>query len=96
MFSLPSEMVDVYLQRRIKDLECLQNSLKENSVEEFNRIGHQLVGNAKNFGFDSLEPLAHRMEKLKSSELLRSGPELLREFSTWLDEQLKNKRYPAI
>lgn len=91
MFSLPSEMVDVYLQRRIKDLESLQNSLKENSVEEFHRIGHQLVGNAKNFGFDNLEPLAHRMEQLKASELNVAGPTLLKEFSSWLNEQLQPK-----
>jgi len=92
MFSLPSEMLDVYLQRRIKDLESLRQSLSENSIEEFHRIGHQLSGNAKNFGFDSLEPLAHRMEKLKSEELSLQGPKLVNEFSTWLDEQLKVER----
>lgn len=89
MITLPQEMINTYIQRRATDLEILQKSLKENSVTEFNRIGHQLSGNARNFGFDALEPIAQKMEKLTAAELPVRGPDLINEFKMWLNIQLK-------
>ncbi len=81
---LPIEVILTYLQRRSKDVETLQASLAENSVKEFNRIGHQLVGNATSFGFDELVPLASQMEDLKCEDLASQGSDLVGQFETWL------------
>lgn len=86
MISLPRKMLETYLERRRVDLETLTKSLQDGSVEEFNRIGHQLVGNARNFGFSVLEPLAAKMESLSSESLKEAGPRLLTDFTTWLEK----------
>ena len=86
---LPKEVIETYLQRRAQDVDTLQKSLSENSIKEFNRIGHQLVGNATSFGFDELVPIASRMEDLRSDSLLTEGGELLNQFKVWLQSAQK-------
>ncbi len=88
MFEIPPEMLKVYLARRTEDLATLKLSLKNNSVLGFHEVGHQLTGNARNYGFSNLEPLADRMEALLSKDLHYCGPLLLAEYSKWLREQL--------
>ena len=66
MDGLPIKMMTTYLERRLVDIDRLRQSLENGSVDEFNRIGHQLKGNARSFGFDELEPLGLRMEMLGS------------------------------
>lgn len=84
MFSLPPEMHQKYLQRRFEEVELLKQSLNDNSVKEFNKFGHQIMGSAKNYGFVSLEPIALKMEQLSLSELQGKGHLLVEEFSLWL------------
>ena len=81
---LPKEVIETYLQRRMGDVDTLQKSLSENSVKEFNRIGHQLVGNATSFGFDELVPIASQMEDLTTDKLPSEGSELIQQFKNWL------------
>lgn len=86
---LPFEVIQTYLQRRSIDVETLQKSLSENNVKEFNRIGHQLVGNATSFGFDELVPLASQMEDLTVDKLSSEGRELVIRFNEWLHSAQK-------
>ena len=86
---LPKEVIETYLQRRVQDLDTLQKSFSENSVKEFNRIGHQLAGNATSFGFDELAPIASQMENLNSETLPTEGKELIRQFKVWLQSAQK-------
>lgn len=86
---LPKEVIVTYLQRRANDVDTLQKSLSENSVKEFNRIGHQLVGNASSFGFDELTPIASQMEDLKLESLTSDGIELIEQFKVWLQDAQK-------
>ncbi len=81
---LPKEVIETYLQRRAIDVDTLQKSISENSVKEFNRIGHQLVGNAPSFGFDELVPIASQMEDLTPDTLTSEGGELLNRYKVWL------------
>jgi len=90
MFNLPVEMRQTYLQRRLADIELLKQSLKNNSVIEFNKVGHQILGNCKSFGFDSLASVAARMNSLKSEELHIAGEEIITELSI-LIEKFKNE-----
>ena len=88
MFEIPPEMLKVYLARRTEDLTTLKLSLKNNSITGFHEVGHQLTGNARNYGFSILEPLADRMERLSAKDLPSHGPLLLAEYAKWLREQL--------
>ncbi len=90
MISLPKEMLDAYLQRRQADIEVLKKSIQLDSVADFNRIGHQLLGNARNFGFYTLEPIAAKLESLKKENLREQGPSIINEFSEWLTQALNS------
>ena len=87
MTSLPMHLIKTYIQRRKGDLEVLQKSISENSIEVFHHIGHQLSGNARNFGFPELENLGVKMEKITSKSLLEDGPLLVAELSAWLSRK---------
>ncbi len=89
MFSLPKEMIKTYLDRRVTDVLTLKECLQKNSVEEFNRIGHQLLGNAKSYGFPDLESIASQMEDLTTAELQSRGPQLVEQFNQWLQSALQ-------
>ncbi len=88
MFEISPEMLKVYLARRTEDIATLKMSLKSNSILGFHQVGHQLTGNARNFGFPTLEDLGDRMETLSSKDLHYCGPLLLAEYSKWLREEL--------
>lgn len=91
MISLPPQLLETYLQRRKVDIDELTRSLEADSVEAFNRIGHQLAGNAMSFGFPALEVIGSQMEDLDKMNLQEKGPLLIREFSNWLAEVSQNK-----
>lgn len=86
-YSIPDNLIEVYIQRRKVDIEVLEKSIFENSIEAFHRIGHQLSGNARSFGFPELESLGQRMEKLSLQALASEGSTLVKELSTWLSSQ---------
>lgn len=90
-YSIPDNLIEVYIQRRKVDIEVLEKSISENSIEAFHRIGHQLSGNARSFGFPELEGLGLRMEKLSLQDLATEGLALTEELSSWFLSQLKNK-----
>jgi HPt (histidine-containing phosphotransfer) domain-containing protein len=92
---LPKEIIETYLQRRASDVDSLQRSLSENSAKEFNRIGHQLAGNASSFGFDELVPIASQMEDLTPERLSAEGSELIHQFKLWL-QSAQNKIATAL
>lgn len=81
---LPADFLQVYVSRRSSDLEILKLSLENNSVQEFNRIGHQILGNARTFGFLDLEKIAEKLNELTPKSLKEKGPELLLEFEIWI------------
>lgn len=89
MISFPREMIATYLKRRGDDIVILKKSLEDNSTTEFHRVGHQLKGNARSFGYPDLEPIAIRMESLPDAELQNVGALLIDEFSSWLQISLK-------
>lgn len=91
-FLVSEEMLQVYLERRTVDLGLLLQGIKKNTVADFNRIGHQLMGNAKSYGFSGIEPLAFKMEKLLLCDLAVTGPLITDEFSMWLESALSRAR----
>lgn len=84
-FALPKEMLITYVLRRKEDLELLHRCYDEKSVTGFNRVGHILMGNARSFGFASLEDIAKQMNTLSQEELPKRGPQILQQFSNWIE-----------
>lgn len=91
-FKLPFEVTQRYLERRRDEIVIFQKSLSENNVKEFNRIGHQLAGNATSYGFNELTPIASRMESLKADELQSEGTQLFHQFKEWLKTVQQEKK----
>lgn len=89
MYSLPLTLIDGYLQRRASDIRVLQKGLDVNSVEEFNRLGHQMMGNARTFGFPELEPIAIKMERLILANLQEEGAILIGEYSDCISKRIQ-------
>lgn len=83
-FTLPLEMIKTYLHRRSEEVPILKKSLESSSVEEFNRVGHKLLGNARTYGFVTLEPLAERMNSLTQEQIAKDGPALVAEYESWI------------
>ena len=85
MFKIPEKMREVYLKNRVADLALLREALNKKSLEDFHRVGHQLAGNARNFGYEDLEAIALRMERLVDGALEHDGSEVLDELTRWLN-----------
>ncbi len=82
---LPREMYLTYLRRREMDIENLKKGLSEGSVDPFNTLGHQLLGNASNFGFPELEVIAEKMESLSQQDLNTTGAMLIKDMVSWIE-----------
>lgn len=82
---IPVSMKKDYLNRRKSDFKVLADALSEKNVEPFKRIGHQLAGNARSYGFNELEDIGRQMEKLSAENLSTSGDELLQKFSQLIE-----------
>lgn len=78
---IPASMKMDYLNRRKSDFKILAEALSEKDVEPFKRIGHQLAGNARSYGFNELEDIGRQMEKLSADSLSTNGDELLQKFN---------------
>lgn len=86
-FLLPPEAIEIYVLRRKADLTSLRISLEQGLVEEFNRVGHQILGNAETFGFPDLEKIGRKLNDLTKQTLKEKGPVILLEFENWVLNQ---------
>lgn len=84
-FVLPKQIREDYVVRRHADFAILCQSLENNSIDEFKRIGHQIAGNAESYGFSDLGLIGVKMEKLRLIDLKSEGPRLISDFRKWLD-----------
>lgn len=83
MSSLPNEMIDLYVHRRHEDVRILRASLDSGCIDEVNRIGHQIAGNARSFGFPELERIGEKLESLTKEELPTTGEAIVLELRHW-------------
>ena len=84
---IPDEMKRVYIQRRSGDLVKLEDALTRRDPSVFERIGHQLKGNASTYGYPDLEDIGIRLEEIKSLSDTAEALELIREFKEWIARQ---------
>ena len=81
---IADEMKTRYIQRRHGDLAALEKALQEKDESVFNRVGHQLKGNAPTFGYDDLAEIARRMETASPVNDFAQAEALVAELREWL------------
>lgn len=63
-----TDLIPAYLDRRSKEVEQMKQYLEESDIKNLGRIGHQLKGSAKSYGFEELGQLGSELEKLSQLE----------------------------
>jgi HPt (histidine-containing phosphotransfer) domain-containing protein len=87
---LPQEFYANYITRREKDLAALTEAVQTQNVEVFQRVGHQIKGNAESFGFGELTAIAQEIEKITPIDMANKSSEVvLAKFSFWIQEKRK-------
>jgi HPt (histidine-containing phosphotransfer) domain-containing protein len=87
---LPQEFYVNYITRREKDLAALTEAAQTQNVEVFQRVGHQIKGNAESFGFGELTVIAQEIEKVTPIDMVNKSSEVvLAKFSFWIQEKRK-------
>lgn len=65
---LPLEMRENYLERRRQELVQFKNEAEAAAMQLAKKVGHQLKGNARSFGFEELEIVAKNFELSAQSQ----------------------------
>jgi HPt (histidine-containing phosphotransfer) domain-containing protein len=86
---LPDDLKRRYLDRRAKDIEDCLLKLKDLDWTYFERLGHQLKGNAPSYGFDELGAIAHELEASAQEKDLDKLEMYVNAFRVWLGRQIK-------
>jgi HPt (histidine-containing phosphotransfer) domain-containing protein len=85
--SLPEDLRRRYLARRCQDaLDCSYKLLSLDWAY-FERLGHQLKGNAPSFGYQELSEIALRIESFAQKRNLVELEATLEEFKSWVAHQ---------
>jgi HPt (histidine-containing phosphotransfer) domain-containing protein len=85
---IPEDARQRYIERRKQDIETLKNALRQQTFEEFKRIGHQLKGNAASFGYSDLEKVAIQLEVAGENRDTLEAQKQLTSFESWLQSIL--------
>jgi HPt (histidine-containing phosphotransfer) domain-containing protein len=84
--NIPKEVRLRYIERRQKDIETLRAALRTQALDEFERIGHQLKGNASSFGYSDLEKVAIQMELAGEKRDVAEASHQLALFEKWFEK----------
>lgn len=85
---IPEELRKKYLERRVRDLESLEQSMESGDLETFSRIGHQLKGNAATFGYETLAELGRKMEEAAEHKSKEEAKQCSFVLKAWIQEQV--------
>lgn len=83
---LPRELRRRYLDRRIRDIEECERRLLLGDFAFFERLAHQLKGNAPSYGFNHLRKIALKIESHAREKSAHGLATCISEFKTWLQE----------
>lgn len=84
---IPEELRLRYLARRSKDIEDCFERLRQMDWAFFERLGHQLKGNAPSYGYEDLGRIALKIEQSAISKDLMDLERHLNDFRDWLHQQ---------
>ena len=81
---IPDEMRERYLERRFQDLRICDLKLKNQDWVYFERLGHQLKGNAASYGYNDLESIALQLETSALNQDLKNLEGSVHAFRRWI------------
>ncbi len=85
-----SDLIPLYLERRSKEVEEMQNYLGKKDFKNLSRIGHQLKGSAKSYGFEELGRLGDQLErKTKNNSELDEVRDIVTEITNKIEDYRK-------
>ena len=87
--SLPEDLRRRYLARRHQDALDCSSRLMNMDWAYFERLGHQLKGNAPSFGYDELREIALRIEAFAKRRDVGNLEATLEEFKSWVANQIQ-------
>ncbi len=89
---IPPQLVENYLQRRISEIDSLENACNSGDFALLFKVGHQLKGNGLTFGFAEISEIG---SKLESSALIQNRSDIqhqLKQYRILLETIIKNKQ----
>jgi HPt (histidine-containing phosphotransfer) domain-containing protein len=92
--TIPPEVRTRYIERRQKDIELLRSALRTQALDEFERIGHQLKGNASSFGYSDLEKVAIQLELAGENKDMAEASRQLSLFEKWFERVSTRSNQP--
>jgi HPt (histidine-containing phosphotransfer) domain-containing protein len=84
---VPEDLLNRYIERRRKDYENCSQWLIEESFPNLERVGHQLKGNGKTFGFDELSKIGFFLEDAAKNKDIKKLEIILDDLNTWLKKR---------
>lgn len=84
---VPDDLRARYLARRSKDVEDCFLRFRAMDWSYFERLGHQLKGNASSYGYEELGHIALRIEQSAQAKDVADLEKNLSEFKNWLEQQ---------
>jgi two-component system sensor histidine kinase/response regulator len=63
-----SDLIPSYLERRTQEIDQMNEYITKNDLKNLVRVGHQLKGSAKSYGFEELGELGNQLEQLAQLE----------------------------
>jgi HPt (histidine-containing phosphotransfer) domain-containing protein len=82
---VPEEMRKRYLARRHQDATDCPSKIENQDWAYFERLGHQLKGNAPSYGFDDLQQIALKIELSARERDLLKLKSNIEEFQSWVE-----------
>ena len=89
-FIVPKELRRRYISRRSEDVDTLSRALKDKNYLEFNRIGHQLKGNARSYGYEELSALGQDIEAAGKCADGKKAEKAVLSLSAWIKRVMKD------
>jgi HPt (histidine-containing phosphotransfer) domain-containing protein len=83
--SIAGRLMPAFLERRFKDLALIDEELGRNSFRPIERVGHNLKGIGRSYGFDAISVMGAAIERAAkqqdAAEIRRQAAELVRYLS---------------
>ncbi len=81
-----AELVDGYLENRRADIENLTGFIRDREADEIRRLGHNMKGSGKAYGFDLITAIGANLEQAGRNADFTEAEKLLDQLNAYLDE----------
>jgi two-component system sensor histidine kinase/response regulator len=85
-----SDLIPAYLERRTQELSQMNDLMARSDLKTLGRIGHQLKGSAKSYGFEELGALGGELEKVSQEGQMDLVKSIVEKISLKITEYRKH------